>query len=414
MQWTPKKIVSLAASVVGLILLVVCLFGLFEKVNADEIVVIQDPFDGELHIYTDSGLKVQAFGKVTRYKKSSQYWFSASPKEGSKEDTSIRVRFNDGGHAYLSGSLRFDLPRDHKLMSTLHQTYGSQWAIEHELIGTHTIKAVYMTGPLMSSKESYADRRPDLISFISDQVMHGVYKTTRKDVMVDDPITGQKKPVSQAVITLGPDGALLRQEGSPLETFAIMAYNFNITAVKYDDDVEKQIKAQQQATMEVQTAMAESRKAEQRALTAEAEGKAAAAKAKWDQEVQKATAVTRGQQEKEVAELNATKEKEVAKLGMEAAEYKKQEQILLGEGEAARKEKVMRADGALAQKLEAWVQVNRLYAAELGKQRWVPEIVVGGSAGQNGSSGSAYALLDMLMIKTAKELGLDMSILKSK
>src|SRR6187402_3032671 len=57
--------------------------------------------------------------------------------------------------------------------------------------------------------------------------------------------------------------------------------------------------------MQVQTAIANSKKAEQDAITTELQGKAAAAKAKWEQEVIKAQAITQAQQEKEVAALNA-------------------------------------------------------------------------------------------------------------
>lgn len=41
-----------------------------------------------------------------------------------------------------------------------------------------------MTGPLMSSKESYAEKRTNLIRFIEDQISNGVYKTAQKDIKV--------------------------------------------------------------------------------------------------------------------------------------------------------------------------------------------------------------------------------------
>lgn len=103
------------------------------------------------------------------------------------------------------------------------------------------------------------------------------------------------------------------------------------------------------------------------------------------------------------------KEREVAKLKSEAAEFTKQEQIKLGEGEAARKRAVMSADGALEKKLAAYIEVNKAFAAELGKQRWVPEVQMGG----NGASGSAAVnLIDLLQVKTARDLALDLGVQK--
>jgi hypothetical protein len=147
--------------------------------------------------------------------------------------------------------------------------------------------------------------------------------------------------------------------------------------------------------MEVQTSIAQAKKAEQRAKTVEEEGKANAAQAKWEQERLKAKAVVEAQQKKEVAELER-----------DAASFEKEKQILLGEGEAERKRLVMSADGALAQKLAAWIKAQELWAAAYSK-RPVPSVVMGGS-GANGTDVSSREFIDMLTIKAAKDLSLDM------
>jgi hypothetical protein len=67
----------------------------------------------------------------------------------------------------------------------------------------------------------------------------------------------------------------------------------------------------------------------------------------------------------------------------------------------------MNADGALQAKLDAWVDVNSRYAAAIEKQKWVPDIQMGG---QQGSGNSASELIDMLKAQTAKELKLDMNV----
>lgn len=97
---------------------------------------------------------------------------------------------------------------------------------------------------------------------------------------------------------------------SKIEKFPIQAYNIklsnlSINSINYDANVEAQIRDQQKLTMQVQTAIANAKKAEQDVLTAEQQGKADAAKAKWTQEVLKAKVVTAAEQEKAVAELNA-------------------------------------------------------------------------------------------------------------
>ena len=149
-----------------------------------------------------------------------------------------------------------------------------------------------MTGPLMSSKESYAERRNELISLIDDQIVRGVYKTEIIQEKQKDPITGQDKTVSIVKLILDRNALYARQDHSPLEEFAIKTFNLAINEVKYDPTVEAQIKQQQDMIMQVQTSIAESKRAEQTALTAAKNGEAEAAKAKWDQEVIKARLVT--------------------------------------------------------------------------------------------------------------------------
>ena len=68
---------------------------------------------------------------------------------------------------------------------------------------------------------------------------------------------------------------------------------------------------------------------------------------------------------------------------------------------------VMTADGALAQKLEAYKTVNHYYANAIAQQKWVPEVQMGGSGGE---VSAANDLISMFMVKTAKDLSLDMKI----
>ena len=225
--------------------------------------------------------------------------------QGSEVDQSIKIRFNDGGHAMISGSVSMELPLDTKSIIALHTSFGSQEAIEHELVTTVIQKAVFMSGPLMSSKESYAEKRNELINYIEDQASHGVYKTTQKDQKTIDAFTNAEKVITIVEITKDSKGGLGRVEKSPIQRYGVILSNLSINGVDYDNSVENQIKDQQKLTMQVQTAIANAKKSEQDALTAEQKGKADAAAAKWAQEVIKAKLVTEAQQKKEVAALQA-------------------------------------------------------------------------------------------------------------
>ncbi len=383
--------------IVGLMIaffLLISLNSLFERVDAGGNLVVQSVF-GNQTVYTDAGYKWQGFGKVTHYKKSFQEWFKANQGEVA------RIRFNDGGHADVSGSVRVDLPSDNQKLLEIHKIFGGQEAVEKQLVRTVIEKSIYMTGPLMSSKESYAEKRNDMINFIEDQAANGVYQTVPKETETVDIITGEKKRLVVVDIKRGDDGKFLRQEESPLVRFGVKLYNLALNEIKYDATVEKQIAAQQEAIMNVQTAIANAKRAEQDALTTAKQGEATAAKAKWEQESINAKLIAEAEGRKRAAELDK-----------QSAEFTKQREILLGEGEAKRKQLVMEADGALEKKLDAFIRVNTVYAEALSKMQVpvVPSVMMGND-GKN-TVGSAAELIEMIKAKTALDLSLDMNVKK--
>ena len=332
-NWTIKKISIIAVSIVSLIVLISYSGKMFEEVGAGEVVVIQHPISGELDVITTPGTYSQYLGTAVHYKKRSNIWFSKQANQGDTSDHSIKIRFNDGGHAQISGAVSMELPLDKESIINFHTKFGSQEALEHDLVTTIIQKAVYMTGPLMSSKESYAEKRNDLIAYIEDQASHGVYKTTQKDVKTTDAFSGAEKVITIVEIQKDVKGVFLRQEKSPIQRYNIALSNLSINGIDYDGNVEKQIVDQQKLTMQVQTAIANAKKSEQDALTAEQKGKADAAAAKWEQEVIKAKLVTQAQQQKEVAELNvktASLEAQKTKIDADAESYKNSKLVSAG------------------------------------------------------------------------------------
>jgi hypothetical protein len=394
-------LLKLGAGILVLVFASVLISNTATTVGADEIVVKQNFLDGKLQVWNTPGVHLQNFGKVTRYKKSAQYWFSARSDEGRKEDDSIKVRFNDGGHGNVSGSLRYSLPQDEKKMVLLHSSYGSMAAIDHELVRQVVNKSVFMTGPLMSSRESYAERRNDLITFISDQVINGVYRTEHKPVETVDPLTGQKKVVDFVQPKPNPrfPNGIEREEDSPLQRYGMDASNVTINQIDYDPQVEEQIKQQQQAIMAVQQALVNAKKAEQDAITTEKQGEANAAKAKWEQEVEKAKAITIAQKEKEVATLQAQKNKEVAALDLDTAKLSAERTITEAKADSDAKKLALAADNALNRRIDAYVEVQKAWATAYGAQRQTPDISLAGGGG-----GVSNALVDLLTAKAAKDL----------
>ena len=398
---SPRQMVALGIGGGLIVVAIVASGSLFESLDAGQLMVIQAPLSGTLTWHTTPGVKGQWFGKVTKYQKREQFWFSTKTDQGTKADQSLQVRFNDGAHAVISGSVAWEMPVDAPNLTGLHTRYGSHHAIEQQLVRTVVEKAVYMTGPLMSSKESYAEKRNELLRLMEDQVQRGVYRTDTVQERQPDPMTGQSRVVNVVKLVLDKEGQVLRQETSPIQDFGMKIFNLSINEIKYAPEIEKQIQLQQQAVMQVQLAVAKAKEAEQETITVAKKGEADAARAKWEQEVIKAKMVTEAQQKLEVATLDT-----------QAAEQFKRAETLRGEGEGARRRLVMEADGALEKKLQAYTEVAKLYASAIKdyKGNWVPSVVMGGGNGAQTAGSGAQELINLLTVKTAQDLGLDMRI----
>lgn len=396
----PRGLFKLVGSLVALLVVVLFSYRIVEEVDAGEIVVIQH-LNGTLEVAKKSGLAWQWGGKATHYKKSSQFWFlsikdkSTDPFATDSTDNALPVTWNDGGKSTVSGSVRYDMPLTDQEIIKVHSIFGSQESIERQLVKTNMEKSIFLTGPLMSSKESYAERRSDLISLIEDQANKGVYRTRLVEAEVADPLTGEKKK-EKSVEVLSKNGVNLRQEVSTISVYGLRLYNVAVKNIAYDKSVEDQIRTQQQSIMSVQTAMANAKKAEQDVITAQKEGEAEAAKAKWEIEVTKARAVTQAESDRAVAEEN-----------VKTASLNKQRDILEGEGIAAKKRLVMQADGALDQKLKAYIQTQQYWADAFSKYSGniVPLYQTGGNG--NGNNG-AFNFMEIMGAKAAKDLSLSL------
>jgi regulator of protease activity HflC (stomatin/prohibitin superfamily) len=426
----PKKFWVGGVALILLIVLGLSAGRIFETVEKGTYQIKQAAISGEMSSHMQPGLYMQNFGDVQTWAKAETFYFTSDNEEGSDYDQSIEVRFNDGSLCDISGTTRIVMPTvgEDALALVVDHGYRSFEDLELKLILPTVRNALRLTANLMSARESYSEKRADFVSMAWDQIQNGLYKTTNETRKVEDPISGELVTKTFKVIKMkqatDAEGNLLfdKKTGEPITTdepeyqanplggLNITLDNFEVKVFDYSDTVTAQISAQQASLMAVETAKAKAAEAEQDALTAEAEGKARVKTAQYQKEEEKIRAVVDANKLKEVAELEAEKNLEVAKLNKKAAEFTKQEQILLGQGEAERKKLVMKADGALDKKLAVFKEVNFRYADALGKNKLVPEVMMGANGSSTTTGAGAMNLIDLLTIKTAKDLSLDMSV----
>lgn len=407
MNWTLGRILFAASAVIFVVFVLVSLPKLFEDMDASEIMVIQHPISGELTVYADNGgYKWQGFGTVTKYPRRNELKFMdpeciKNAEEKKHVSTGgLGIRFYDGGNATLCGSISWLMPLTPKDVIEIHKEFRSAEAFEVQAIRRSMESAATFSGPTMSSFDSAAGRRNELLQIMNDQVLRGVYKTVSKTIRAKD-IAGVEKDMTVVEIIKDDKGQPIRAQASYVEKYNVQMLPMTISAFSYEKRVEEQIQQQQAATNAAVVAIANAKKADQDALTAEAQGRANAAKAEWEQKTIAAKAIADAQAKVTIAEANVK----------EAEAFKKSE-ILKGQGEAERKRLVMEADGQLDKRLEAVVRINELYADAIKSAQpgaWSPQVVMG-SNGQGNGGTNVSQLIDLMTGKVAKEVGADMSV----
>ena len=387
-----KSILGIVLGVVTVLFFIGSFF-IFEDADKSKNYVCQMPITGNYKVWTDGGLQVQMFGSVQSYNKTSQVEFSGVEKNQTGyvavgRTPAAALTFNDKGKGMIVGSFRVVLPTDYQNMSKIQRDFGSEDALIDNLVRPTLYKVVTACGPLMSSLESVSETRTDLIAYITDQLNNGVYKTKAVKTEVLNELTGEMEVRTQSVILedVNAPGGYARQEISPFSQYGITCGLVSILDIKYDAATQDQIDAQKQANLAVITSKTKSIEAMQRTLQITEEGKAAAEKAKWEQEREKAVAVTKAQQEFEVAELNAKKAKQ------DALRIKYE-----GEAKAEANRALVLAGLTPTEKAEYEYKTKVGVAEALAKTVW-PKIVMSG----NGNGGSTA--MDVIALKQMTDM----------
>lgn len=393
-----KRITKALAIIVGVFAIILLGFKLTEDANKSYNYVVQMPISGNYHTWTEGGLQWQGFGRVEAYHKTSQIEFTGAEANENGylavgDNPAAQLTFNDKGRGMLIGSFRVVLPNDPQNMEKIQQDFGSERALINNLVKPTLYKVVTACGPLMSSLESVSETRTDLISYITDQLNNGVYKTKSIKTEVVNELTGDMEMRTIGVIIENANavGGYERQEVSPFSKYGITCGLVSLTDIKYDRDTQNQIDAQRQANLAAITAKTKSLEAIQRTIQITEEGKAAAEKAKWEQEREKAVAVTKAEQEREVS-----------KLAAEKAEFDKRKVIAEGEAKAAANRALVSA-GLTPLERATIEKETKIGVAEALSGLALPKVVMtGGSGGSTAMDAMGLKMMTDLVDKMSK------------
>ena len=377
-----KKIVAIAFAVLAVIFLVMAR-SLFQTNDAGYFQVKQAAITGDMSVRFEAGTYGQWFGNISEYKNVATVGIGTHQGEGSADIDAVPVIFNDGSKADISALIRVKLPTTVEGAIELKREYAQGY--EH-FIRSGIVPIVQNAIKLGANLRSAQDAYTTLALFqqaVEDQLRNGIY-VTKSDKIENITTTGDIEEQRVTVLVYGDDGQPLRTPNR-LQQLGCEVLECVIDVPAFDPKVNEMIAARKDEAMKTELAKQSAIRAKQDALTAEEQGKANVATAKYKQEVVKVEAVTVAQKEFEVAQLNAKKEDENRK----ALIYKGQ-----GEAEANR---LKVAAGLTPQEKVEWEFKTKVgVAAELAKVN-VPSVVVGGGDGKGGVSPMDAIGVNMLL-----------------
>jgi regulator of protease activity HflC (stomatin/prohibitin superfamily) len=389
----PKQIIIIIICLAAIITLFIVGGNIFEVNNAGYYQVIQAAVTGKMSVRATPGLYAQLFADVITYQISDMYYFSKLDIEGGSgiEADPIKVRFNDGGTAEISGSIKFRLSMIADDQLQLHEDFKGYDAVKQDLVRQVVTEALMQTATLMKAEESYSTRRSEFTALAEGQIRDGIYATIAQEKKMLDA-EGNEFIDRTVFVKMDEVNSPEIRKLSPFKRYNIEVLQFVIKDIDFDDTIDALIAKKKEAEQEKVVARAKAEKAKQDAITAEEQGKARIAQAKADEEVEKIKAVTQAQKEYEVAKLNRLKAEEQA-----AADLTKKE------AEAKAAALLVKAGLTPREKAEIQKETAIGVAAEMAKIEF-PKLMIFG-----GASGSPTNPFDAVGLQAFQEIIADMA-----
>lgn len=368
-----KKVFAIVIGIVAIVIFILS-FNILETNKAGYFQVRQAAITGHMTVRLDAGTYFQWFGDISEYKNVATVGIGENHRgDGTADIDAVPVIFNDGSKAVISGLIRVKLPNTQEQAIHLKNEYAG--GFDH-FIQSGVVPIVNNAIKLAANLRSAQDAYTTLALFqqaVEDQLRHGIYET-KSDKVIITRSTGDTEEQRITAIVYNPDGTPKRMPNR-LQQLGCEVLECVIDVPAFDQKVEEMISLRKDEAMKTELAKQSAIRAAQDAITAEEQGKANVAKAKYEKEVEKVQAVTLAQKEFEVAQFNAKKEDENRKA-----------KIYEGQGIAEFNRLKVQA-GLTPQERMEWEYKTKVgVAAELAKANpgaFVPSIMVSGG---NGSS----------------------------
>ncbi len=401
---------------------------------------------GQEKMVSDTGYNLHLFGRYNAWKNAMSVQASRSgtgmvtaETDSAQMSANLAPKslvFLDQVDALVSATARFELPADEDAFLRLARQYRTP----ENLLRTELVPAfeetLGATAALMSAEDYFQGGKTEFNNEFQRQMEDGIYLVRRIEQRVS--VEGDRPGTANAA--LGTDQEqfgdstktvfvvqkLLDETGQPrrkqqsFTKFAISVTSARVTDVNPNSKFQERMGLRQQAAADRAIAREQRIQEEEQKFLAVARGEREVAERQAAAKVEQIERTTNAETEKQLAITAAERERESARIAqqraeilLETARIDAEAVQVAAEAEAYAKRQILEADNALAQKLDAEIAIQRVWA-EAYARRNVPGIVMGGAGGEGGSpigaDDEASRLLQILTLQAMDRLDYDRSI----
>jgi regulator of protease activity HflC (stomatin/prohibitin superfamily) len=402
---------------------------------------------GSEAVVTEVGYKFYPFGRYNSWKRAMTVQAvrgagdGAIHAENDSDNTSaslppLSIMFLDQVDANAEATVRFSIPSDEESFLKLAHEYRSPENLLRTALLPAFKETLQANASLMAAEEYYAGGRTEFNSEFENQMSSGIFLVKREEVSV----RSTRSTSGSANASLGTDQEqygedsktifvvkkVIDSDGQPKRKsqrfidFGITVVSALVTDMNPNQKFIERMQLKQKASADRAIAREQRVQEEEQRLLAIARGEREVAERQAKAKVEQIQKTTEAETDKQLAITGAEKlkaqagiAKETAEINLEKARIEAETQRTLAEAEAYQKKVILEADNALAQKLEAEVQIQRLWADAFARRN-VPTNVFG--AGQSGtpvgSDTETKTFMQLLTLDAAKRLNYEREITK--
>lgn len=435
-----KKIHAVVGSIVAAILVAALLFNsVFVYNEAGFQTHIRTVF-GDEKVVTDVGYATKWFGRATPWKQAQTVQFVSKESVGETSDdfssnvAGYKIVFLGNVDGEVEASTRFRLPQGEQFLKIAREYRTPDNFVQTALVPAIK-ETLQSTASLMSADDYFAGARSEFGSEFENQLRQGQYVTKRKEV-VRSNVRNRNQLASASVGAGGQEldddtkrsdfvtEKLVDANGTPLRKqqqfigMGVDVVEARITNIDPNPLYKQRMVKVQTALAELAVARQDRLKEEEQKLLVTARGEKEVEQKRQETLRDQIEQTTKAQTEKQLAIINAEREKESAEIArltsaelLEKAKIDAQATKTLADAEAYAKEAVIKADGALDKKLAAMVDINKVWADAASKAP-VPSVMMGGNNDGNSRQTEIGQLMQIMAVKSARDLSVDMSVKK--